>query len=117
MLSGNEKRQPAGQNADSQKVQTLFDMIEEKPIIKDKVSQTKIDDIRKAIGINEKFRFINELFNGDIQEYNQAVDRLNALTSMDEADNFLEKFRVQYVWDEEGEVYQEFIKIVRRRYL
>ncbi len=42
-------------------------------------------DIRAAIGINEKFLFINELFGGSLQEYNQAIQSLNQANGEEDA--------------------------------
>jgi hypothetical protein len=97
---------------------TLFDLFEEQPQtnLQDKVSHHKIDNIRSVIGINEKFRFINELFKGDMNTYNLVIDQLNTLQSIEEADRFLVTYKARYDWDEEGDVYNEFYTIVERRY-
>ncbi len=99
-------------------VKTLFDILEDKGSerLQDKVSHQSIADLREAIGINEKFRFINRLFRGDMNEYNKVIDKLNGLSTIDEADTFLFTYKVRYEWDEEGEVYREFRAIVERRY-
>ena len=97
--------------------QTLFDFMEEKPSIQDKFNHLKIDDIRKAIGINEKFRFINELFKGDMNEYNESIDNLNSFTSLAEAEKYLLTYKIRYEWDEDVEAYKEFMNLVERRYL
>jgi len=97
---------------------TLFDLFEEQPqtSLQDRVSHNKIDNIRSVIGINEKFRFINELFKGDMNTYNSVVDKLNTLISMDEAERFLVSYKARYDWEEEGEVYKEFYAVIERRY-
>jgi len=38
----------------------------------DKMQKNAIEDLKAAIGINEKFLFINELFKGDMEEYKKA---------------------------------------------
>ncbi len=100
-----------------EETQTLFDFIEEKPSIQDKFNHLKIDDIRKAIGINEKFRFINELFKGDMNDYNDVVDKLNSLNAITEAEKYLLTYKIRYEWDEDMDAYKEFMEIVERRYL
>ncbi len=113
-----EKKEKTVQAKDNT-VKTLFDLFEDSATesLQDKVSRNSIADIREAIGINEKFRFINQLFRGDMNEYNKVIDKLNTLKTMDEADTFLITYKVRYEWDEEGDVYREFIGIVERRYI
>lgn len=53
----------------------------------------RITDLRKAIGINDKFLMIRDLFGGDAELYNTTIDRLNAFDDLDDcmiyiAENF-----------------------------
>lgn len=53
----------------------------------------RITDLRKAIGINDKFLMIRDLFGGDAELYNTTIDRLNAFGDLDDcmiyiAENF-----------------------------
>ena len=42
-----------------------------------------------AININDKFRFINELFASNSNEYNIAIEQINAVNSFEELNNYL----------------------------
>lgn len=55
----------------------------------EKIKNNKIADIRTAIGINDKFTFINEIFKGELAKYNQAIEQFNAMNSYDEAIDFI----------------------------
>jgi hypothetical protein len=55
----------------------------------EKIKNNKIADIRTAIGINDKFTFINEIFKGELAKYNQAIEQFNSMTSYDEAIEFI----------------------------
>lgn len=83
----------------------------------DKLNQNKIKDLKQAIGINEKFLFINELFEGNLNDYNNAISQLNSMSSKKEADTFIEsKLKVKYNWNETSKAQNIFIQLVERRF-
>ena len=84
--------------------------------VEDKLKQIAIVDLITAIGINEKYLFASELFEGNIELYSQAVVGLNALESLDQAMLFLDELAKQYKWDQENESVLRFRDLVERRY-
>jgi hypothetical protein len=82
-----------------------------------KMSRNKIEDIRTVIGINEKFFFINDLFQGDMKEYQAAIDRLNSYTARAEALSFLDHLKKDKNWKDDAEGYLQLRALVERRYL
>ncbi len=46
-------------------------------------------NLSDAIGINDRFMFIREVFNGNGDAYNQAINRLNQATDMEDAKSVL----------------------------
>lgn len=52
-----------------------------------------VEDLSKAIGINDRFLFVREIFRGDASLYNDTISRLNSVTSVDEADEIIESVR------------------------
>ena len=92
-----------------------FQQREDKSIAARAVPQA-VDDLKKAIGINDKFLFINELFKGSPGEYNQAIDSLNTAGQMENAEAKLEEYRVQYDWSGQSEAYHRLKKIVNAKY-
>jgi len=83
----------------------------------DKLSQTRIDDLTVAIGLNQKFQFIKELFEGNAEAYNQAVEKLNKSDSREEALDYLHnEVKEPRGWDEEDDTAQAFLQLVERRY-
>jgi hypothetical protein len=78
-----------------------------------------IENLKAAIGVNEKFLFVNELFNGDLQAYNDAVQKLNAYPSIHEAFEFLNNLTNQYTWDGQrsADTIEKFANLVQRRYM
>ena len=76
-----------------------------------------IKDLKAAIGINEKFQFINELFNGNMQEYNIAVNQLDGLENYNEASTYVNSLQEIYRWKNEGPIVANFLNLIERRYL
>lgn len=75
---------------------------------------TPVDDINKAIGINDRFLFMRELFGGDKMAFDAAIETVNAASSYEQAHEY---FRQQYSWDETDATVELFLKAVHRRFL
>ena len=73
-------------------------------------------DLKMAIGINDKFLFINELFQGDPSVYNQAIENMNAAAGLDDALKSVETYRDEYKWADNSEAYHRLKKIVNSKY-
>ena len=85
--------------------------------IGEKLQQTPIADLKKAIAIHKKYLFINDLFEGDNQPYNEAIDKLNSFGTLDEASNYLNSLKSERKWDEENKSVAVFQSLVERRYM
>ncbi len=72
-----------------------------------------IEDIRKAISLGDRFLFQRELFAGNGELMNKTIDKLNTLSSLDEALAYINK---NFSWDSESQAYELFVNILRRRY-
>jgi hypothetical protein len=84
--------------------------------IADKLGENKVLDLRTTIGINDKFLFINELFEGDMRIYEEAIQKLNATTTMAQADMQLLDLKIVYNWDSESPTVKKFVELVRRKF-
>ena len=80
------------------------------------MSYNHITNIKKAIGINEKFLFINELFNGNMQEYNQVLDKLNSINDVNEAGNFIDELKLKNNWKTEEDSFIRFMEVIKRKF-
>ncbi|MDR2085468.1 MAG: hypothetical protein LBP67_10795 [Bacteroidales bacterium] len=89
---------------------------ESKNTIADKVSKEKISNIKLAIGINDKFFFINRLFDGDVNFYNETIEKFNNFSSLNDARILLQLLINKYGWDFEDEAFKKFEDIIERRY-
>lgn len=83
----------------------------------DKFNLTPINDIRAAIGINEKFQFINELFDGSAELYNEAIALLNNCASGFAASQLLADYQQRNAWAGDNKVFLRLKEFVIRRYL
>ncbi len=80
------------------------------------VSPQSEQDLKMAIGINDKFLFINDLFNGDPPNYNDAIEKLNLAEDAQEAMKTLDGFGEQLGWTDRSEAYGRLRKIVQSKY-
>lgn len=97
--------------------QKYSDNIDSKSIA-DKLSGKKIEDLNKAIGINQRFLFINELFDGDIESFKKQISILNDFNSFDEVEHHIENNLLKvYSWDIDSDPYKQFMDLLIKRYV
>lgn len=84
--------------------------------VADKFQKNKITDLKEAIGINEKFYFINELFDGVMKEYNEAIEAVNKYSSQEEAFDYLNQLKGEHDWKEESEAFGQLRDILERKF-
>jgi hypothetical protein len=80
-----------------------------------RMEHTPISDLKKAITLNQRFQFSRELFKGNNQDYEMAIDKLNTV-DREEAMNHLESLRNRYTWNNEDMVTNDFVELVTRRH-
>jgi hypothetical protein len=84
----------------------------------EKLQRGKIQSIKSSLPINQKFIYINNLFNGNIQEFAEAADKIDECTSLNEVKDLIRNnFIPKYKWNQEDEVYKEFVEVVERKYM
>lgn len=79
-----------------------------------KLQNKPIGDLTKAIGINDKFLFIKELFNGDSARYSETISHLNSFSDLNDAIIYLQD---NFEWPETNEYAAKFIDLVRRKFI
>ncbi len=86
--------------------------------LSEKLSQANISDLTRALSINDKLLYSNELFGRDMASMNSTLLKLNQLPDMTAAKNLLVGIADNNNWgdSERSEVAESFIKMVRRRY-
>jgi len=88
-------------------------IVSENVLLADRIVKHKVDDIRSLIGINDKFLFLRELFDGNIDKYNNIIDRVNKSLSFPEAYNLISDIDS---WDMDNSIVQDFINICKRKF-
>lgn len=78
---------------------------------------TKKEYPKVSININDKFRFINDLFKANANEYNIAIEQINAVNSLEEANAYLKGLKGIYQWDEENEMVKKLITLTQKRFV
>jgi hypothetical protein len=82
------------------------------------LKETPIKDLRKGIGVNDKFVFINDLFRGDEAMYERSIKTINGFTILQEAEYWMNReLKVKLGWKEDSEIVKHFYDVVRRRFL
>lgn len=77
------------------------------------VKSAKDSDLRRLLTLNDRFLFQRELFHGDIGMLNYALDEVNKLNSLAEAEAFVtEKFH----WEPEASGVKEFMELLERHF-
>ncbi|MCL2682787.1 MAG: hypothetical protein FWE63_04790 [Bacteroidales bacterium] len=77
----------------------------------------QIRDLKSAIGINEKFLFINELFKGNMKEYTDAIVALSDAETLDLAHEVLIPLKSKYEWREDSAAYITLVDFLQRRFV
>jgi hypothetical protein len=69
-----------------------------------------------VINLNDKFRFINELFGQNNSEYHIALEQLNNLNTWSDTEVYLNSLKSLYEWDAKDEVVKYFYGIAKKRF-
>lgn len=98
--------------------ETLADKLtkEDKPRVADKIQRKSVSSLKKAIGINDKFLFINELFRGKLREYNEAIETLDECKSLMGCRSAMEGFATSYKWDKKSDPYRKLDSLVKQKF-
>lgn len=90
---------------------------EEKTEVATVLQSAPVRDLRKAVGINDRYLFVNELFRGDESIYERSMKTINGFSIYPEAQYWIEReLKVKMGWDETCEAVKLFDQLVRRRF-
>lgn len=67
----------------------------------------------KAFSVNDKYRFIREIFGNSAAEFNNAIDMVGAMKSLDEAYDY---FLNDLGWDADNEAVSDYLVIVANHF-
>ena len=81
------------------------------------LKETPIRDLRKAIGVNDRFVFISELFRGDEAMYERSIKTINGFNIYAEAEYWINReLKTKIGWDDSRDIVKHFYKLVKRRF-
>jgi hypothetical protein len=79
------------------------------------LGKTPIDDLKKAITLNQQFQFTRELFDGDTEQYLITISELNALDTEKVEDKVQDLIRKRG-WQVDSIAFIELRELIQRRH-
>lgn len=93
-------------------VRSLNDTIGENKSMDSKIAHSPITSLKAAIGLNDRFLFIREIFNNNSAKYNEVIDRLDQMDQIQEAVEYLRaNLNMQ-----KNEASMKFVDLLKRRF-
>ncbi len=90
---------------------------ENKEELSETLQNSPIKDLKKAIGINDRFLYINELFQGDETIFERSIKTINGFSIYPEAEYWIRReLKTKLGWDLQSETVKEFDALVKRRF-
>jgi len=81
------------------------------------LNESPVRDLKRAIGINDRFVFINELFRGDETMYERSIKTINGFRIFPEAEYWIEReLKVKLGWDDSKDSTRHFYQLIKRRF-
>ncbi len=81
------------------------------------LKETPVRELKKAIGVNDRYVFINELFRGDEAMYERSIKTINNFRILPEAEYWMEReLKIKLGWDDSRDITRQFYQLVKRRF-
>jgi len=82
-----------------------------------RLTDSPIRDLKKGIGVNDRYVFISELFRGDEVMYERSIKTINGFRIFAEAEYWIEReLKVKLGWEEDKPATRHFYQLVKRRF-
>ncbi len=105
-----EERQILGDKFHKEK--SVNDLLIESDNLEHKLSMRPVKSIKSSIGINDKFLYIRELFEGNADMYNNSIQELDKMDSIKQAVLYLKQ---NFKW-KKNDTSLKFVNLVKRRF-
>lgn len=99
-------------DAINRNAQTLADTLGKPSALAEEITHTKITSLREAIGINDKFLMIRDLFDGDGEAYDEAIGTLDGFDSLDDCMIHIVE---NYSWNPDSEGAKFIMQLLERK--
>jgi len=105
-------------NESMEQSESINDRLKENRIeLMHSLKDAPIRDLRKGIGINDRFVFISELFRGDEPMYERSIKTINSFNIYPEAEYWMNReLKIKLGWDDTRETVKHFYQLVKRRF-
>ncbi len=80
--------------------------------LENKISNMPVSSIQAAVGINDRFQYIRELFDGDADKFASTVTKLDSMSDLKDAVVYLQQ---NFKW-KKTEVSLKFVTLIKRRF-
>jgi len=97
---------------DQFKSKSLNDLVVASKKLDQQLAGTPITKLESAIGLNDRFQYIRELFENDAQRFSETIKNLDRMHTLEEA---VEHLGQQFNW-EQNETSIQFMHLVKRRF-
>ena len=81
--------------------------------VSDMMKSKPLTNLADAIGVNDKFLFIREIFNGSPDSFNQAISKLETASNYSEAKEVLKGYTGE---SKESDVVKQLLDLVKRKF-
>lgn len=103
--------------SDNASAQSFLDRLQvEDNSVASRFSAGKLDTLIGAFGLNQRLRYINDLFDGSSEIFSDAIKALDNQSSLNDANQKAAELASVHEWDPEEEVVIEFMTFLNRRY-
>ena len=99
-----------------EKIDTTLDLFKSQPSIAESFENKTRSDLRTAIGVGEKFMFINDLFSGDLTAYTHFINMLNEASSLEMSMIIIEENKNKRKWLKNSLAYSTLENLVEKRF-
>ncbi len=94
------------------KEKSVNDILADANKLENKLSNRPVENIQTAIGINDRFQYIRELFEGNAGEFAKTVEQLDGMGNLKEAVQYLQ---LHFKW-KKTETSLKFVNLIKRRF-
>ncbi|GAB4253385.1 MAG: hypothetical protein Kow0079_08930 [Vicingaceae bacterium] len=89
----------------------------DKKSVSDVISEQPISKISDALTLNDRYLYANELFNKQMNVFNDFIKQIDASDSKSEILSITEHFKNEFNWDEENKFVKDFIQLIERKFI
>lgn len=94
-------------------VQTIADVIKPKDIAVEQIVKGSVKELGKAIGVNDRFLLIRDLFGGNGEKYEQAIEMLDGFDTLEDCMIYIVE---NFDWNPNSDGTKLMMELIERKY-